>query len=192
MGIAGMNPSQSTYHIGSIIRRIRNSEGLSLAEVARRTGLSQSFLSQVERGLTNPSINSLRKVAKALGCPLGIFFEETDRSEGPVVRKRERKILHNTKSRLTYQLLSQDPNHRLQLLITMLEPGASSVDAPMAHRGDEAGLVLQGSCAFELGDETFELKEGDAIFITEQTLHRFTNNGKSLLMIVSAISPPGF
>lgn len=163
-----------------------------MAEVARRTGLSQSFLSQMERGLTNPSINSLRKVAQALGCPLGTFFEEAERSRGPVVRKHERKVLHNTKSKLTYQLLSPDPNHCIQLLITMLEPGASSVEAPMAHRGDEAGLVLQGSCVFELGDETFELREGDAIFITENTHHRFTNPGPSLLMIVSAISPPGF
>ena len=186
-----MSPSQSARHIRTMIRRIRSSEGLSLAEVARRTGLSQSFLSQMDRGLTNPSINSLRKVAQALGCPLGTFFEDAERSWRPVVRKHARKIIHNTKSKLTYQLLSPDSDHCIQFLLTMLEPGASNAEEPMTHRGDKVGLALQGSCAFELGDETFEPREGDAAFITEKARHRFTNPGPSLLMIAFAISPPG-
>ncbi len=183
-------PDLST--IGSIIRRIRTAENLSLAEVAQRTGLSQSFLSQVERGLTNPSVNSLRKIAQSLGCPLSTFFTETERARGPVVRKHERKVLRNTKSALTYQLVSNDPNHRIQLLLTMLEPGGSSVETPMTHSGDEAALLIQGVCEFQLGDEVFELQEGDSVFITENTPHKFTNSGDKLLIFVSAITPPGF
>ncbi|MBU0513371.1 MAG: helix-turn-helix domain-containing protein, partial [Proteobacteria bacterium] len=77
--------------LGAKIRRMRNAEQLTLADLAEKTGLSISFLSQVERGHNDPSINSLRKIANALGCPLTTFFEERVRSAGPVVRKHERR-----------------------------------------------------------------------------------------------------
>ena len=178
--------------IGPMVRRIRLSENLSLAKLAGLTGLSQSFLSQLERGLTNPSIVSLRKIADALGCPLGTFFPDMVPSEGPVVRKNERKVLKNTESSLTYHLVSQVNEHRVQLLITMLEPGAANAKEPLKHGGDEAGLVLQGSCSMQLGDETWDLNEGDAIFIRENTKHKFTNTSDTILIFISAISPPVF
>ena len=159
-------------------------------ELAKKTKLSQSFLSQLERGITSASINSLRKIAQAIGCPMGTFFEEPEQTRGPIVRKQERRLLHNTKSKLTYQLLANNP--RIQLLLTILEPGASTLETPMGHQGDEAGLILQGGCSCELGDETFEMNEGDAILIPEGTPHRFTNTGSLLMVAVSAISPPGF
>ncbi len=178
--------------LGAKIRRMRNAEQLTLADLADKTGLSISFLSQVERGHNDPSINSLRKIAKALGCPLTTFFEERERSAGPVVRKRERQVLFNTQSHLTYQLLSRFQGGRIELLLTMLEPGTSNAEEPMSHPGDEAALISQGECWFELGPETYRLQEGDAIYIQENTPHRFTNTGSGTLIIVSAISPPGF
>lgn len=177
---------------GLLIRRMRKSQDLTLADLAERTGVSLSFLSQVERGIINPSIISLRKIALALGTTLSSFFDESESTSGPVVRKEERKVLINTDSRLIYQLLSSNRNHRIEFLLSRLEIGASSAESPMAHKGDEAGLVLQGECRFELGNDTYYLKEGDSIYITENTPHRFTNIGTAVLIIVSAISPPGF
>lgn len=186
-----MQDSSSSYR-GSTIRRIRKSQYLTLADLANRTGYSLSFLSQVERGLANPSINSLRKIALALGCPLTTFFDVASSTNGPVVRKHERRVLVNTDYKLTYQLLSRDLNRRIELLFTQLEVDATSAEAPMAHKGDEAALVLQGEGRFELGDQIYDLKEGDSIYILENTPHRFTNTGKCPLIIVGAISPPGF
>jgi transcriptional regulator with XRE-family HTH domain len=178
--------------LGAKIRRIRNAERFTLSDLGEKTGLSVSFLSQVERGHNDPSINSLRKIANALGCPLTTFFEDRVRSAGPVVRKHERRVLFNTQSHLTYQLLSRFQGGRIELLMTMLEPGTANVEQSMSHTGEEAALIIQGECWFELGDEGFSLKEGDAIYIQENKLHRFTNTGSETLIIVSAISPPGF
>jgi len=171
---------------------MRKSQNLTLADLAGKTELSLSFLSQVERGIINPSINSLRRIALALGTPVSHFFDETGSINGPVVRKKERRVLVNRDSRLVYQLLSSDHNHRIEFLLSRLEIGATSVESSMAHKGDEAALVLQGEGRFELGDDRFDLKEGDSIYITENTPHRFTNTGNVPLIIVSAISPPGF
>jgi transcriptional regulator with XRE-family HTH domain len=177
---------------GSIIRKARKSRKMRLADLAEKTRLSVSFLSQVERGLINPSINSLRKIALALDITLSSFFDESQLNNGPVVRKEDRKVLIQKDSRLTYQLLSSDHDHRIEFLLTRLEVGASSANSPMAHKGDEAALVLQGGCTFELGNVRYNLKEGDSIYITENTPHRFINAGNVPLIFVSAISPPGF
>ena len=177
---------------GSMIRRLRKSQNLTLAELAEQVGLSLSFLSQVERGLINPSINSLRRIALALGTPLSHFFEEPESTDGPVVRREQRRILINRDSRLVYQLLSSNHDHRIEFLMSRLEIGATSAESPMAHKGEEAALVLQGECLIEIGKDRYDLKEGDSIYITESKPHRFTNTGNVPLIIVSAISPPGF
>ena len=180
------------HHRGSMIRRARKSRDMTLNDLAEKTGLSVSFLSQVERGIINPSINSLRKIALALSTPLSSFFDESQPTKGPVVKKGERRVLINKDSRLVYQLLSSNESRRIELLLTRLDIGATSADSPMSHKGDEAALLLQGGCRLELGDDRYDLWEGDAIYITENTPHRFTNTGTVRLIIVSAISPPGF
>ena len=180
------------YHRGSMIRRMRKSQNLTLADFAEKTGLSLSFLSQIERGIINPSIISLRKIALTLGTTLSSFFDESESTKGPVVKKEERRVLVNTDSRLIYQLLSSDNNRRIEFLLSRLEIGSASAESPMAHKGDEAGLILQGECLFELGEDKYDLEEGDSIYIVENTPHRFTNTGNIPLIIVSAISPPGF
>lgn len=186
-----MKDPDATFR-GAIIRRARKAQKMNLVNLAEKTGVSLSFLSQVERGIINPSINSLRRIALALGTPVSHFFDESASTNGPVVRKDERKVLVNKDSRLIYQLLSLNHNHRIEFLLSKLEIGAISAESSMAHKGDEAALVLQGECRMELGDDKYDLKEGDSIYITENTPHRFTNTGGVPLVIVSAISPPGF
>ena len=189
----------SASHRGTYIREKRRLNSLTLAELAQKTDLSISFLSQVETGVTNPSINSLRKIALALGTPLSSFFQETatDFQEtksngGPVVRKNERKILRGKDAHLTYQLLSSDPDHRMEFLITRLEVSGVSTELPMAHKGDEGALVLQGQGQFEVDGQIYDLKEGDFIYIRENQPHKYSNTGNVPLIIVGAISPPGF
>src|SRR5260370_6753994 len=79
--------------LGATIRKLREGRQLSLKEVAARSGLTQSFLSQVERNLTSPSVASLRKVALAFGVPLTALFQWPAMPENRVVRRSERRQL---------------------------------------------------------------------------------------------------
>ena len=76
----------------------------------QRKDMHASLEEMAQRGLR------VLAIAEALRCPLGIFFQEPQRTEGPVVRKNERKVLFNTISKITYELMSNDPNHKIQLL----------------------------------------------------------------------------
>ena len=76
-----------TIEQGSIIRRMRKVQRMTIGELAERAELSISFISQLERGLTNPSISSLRRIALVLNLPLSSFFEEIHRDNGPMLEK---------------------------------------------------------------------------------------------------------
>ncbi len=78
--------------LGTSIRRARKRQGLTIQQVAETSGLSISFISQVERDLVSPSVTSLQKISRALGMQIGGFFEERGRS-GRVVRAHERPRL---------------------------------------------------------------------------------------------------
>lgn len=189
----------SNFCLGALIREKRLYNSLSLTDLARKTDLSISFLSQVETGATNPSVNSLRKIALALDTPLSSFFEEPSldlkeakSTSSPVVRKNERRILRSKDSLLTYQMILSDPNHNMEFLITRLEVGGISSESPMKHKGHEGALVLQGEGRFEVGGQIYDLKEGDFIYIRENEPHKYANVGNVPLIIVGAISPPGF
>ena len=67
-----------------------------------------------------------------------------------------------------------------------------SAETPLTHKGDEAALVLQGKGRFEVGEQIYDLKDGDFIYILENQPHKFTNTGNVPLIVVGAIAPPGF
>ena len=89
--------------LGERLRQRRKELGLSLRELADRVGLTASFLSQIERDLTSPSLESLRKISDALEVPIFHFFVESD-GKCPVVRRHQRTELKLPDSNLTYKL----------------------------------------------------------------------------------------
>ena len=89
--------------LGERIRAKRKERGKSLSQLSALTGLTASFLSQVERDVTEPSITSLRKIAKALDVPIFYFLLDTE-EYSPVVRSENRKVLKFPQSHLTFEL----------------------------------------------------------------------------------------
>ncbi len=177
--------------LGERIRAKRKERGKSLSELSLLTGLTASFLSQVERDVTEPSITSLRKIAKALDVPIFYFLLDTE-EYSPVVRRKNRKILRFPQSHLTFELLTPDLSRQMEMMIATLEPGTSTCDEPLTHPGEECTLVLQGEMEIQIGEETYHLKEGDSIYYYCAIPHRIISVGKKDLVFVSAITPPSF
>jgi len=178
--------------LGRRIRVRRKQKNMTIAQMAKKTGLTTSFLSQVERGKTGISISSLRAISEVLGVPIFLFLIDGDGSLGIVVRRNARKTLRLPDSRLTYELLVPDLNRSLEFWMAHLEQGASSSDAPLSHPSEECLLVLQGVMKIEIGKDTFTLYEGDSICYDGRIPHRGTNIGDGMLVFVSASTPPVF
>ncbi|GFN22259.1 MAG: cupin domain-containing protein [Thermoanaerobacteraceae bacterium] len=177
--------------LGKKIRQIRRDRGMSLKDVAEKTGLTSSFLSQVERDLADPSITSLRKIAEALEVPI-FYFLLNHEDHSPVVRRDKRKVLKFPQSHLTYELLSPDLNRKMEIMMARLEAGAVSCDEPLSHPGEECIVVLQGCMEIEIGGEVYRLEEGDSIYYYAAVPHKLWNPGDKELVFLSAMTPPLF
>jgi transcriptional regulator with XRE-family HTH domain len=177
--------------LGERIRQKRAEKGLTLKALADRTGLTPSFLSQVERDMAEPSITSLRQIAKALDAPIFFFLLDADQPS-PVVRKHERKVLNFPQSHLTFELLSPDLNRKMEVMMARLEPGAASCEEPLTHPGEECILVLQGEMEIVIGQDSYNLVAGDSIYYFSAIPHRLVSVGQEDLIFVSAITPPAF
>jgi transcriptional regulator with XRE-family HTH domain len=177
--------------LGDKIRAKRIEAGLSLRDLAARTGLTHGFLSLVERDQTDPSITSLRKIAAALETPLVYFFAEEENA-GCVVRQDQRPKLQLSSSRMVYEILNPAHVDRLQFFLATLEPGAVSSDEPTSHPIQECTLVLQGQLKLEVGSEVYTLEAGDSAGWDGSLPHRLSSIGQEPLVVVSATSPPMF
>ena len=174
--------------LGNRIRKLRISKGVNLTAFAKKIGKTPSYLSQVERGMASPSIMALREIAKALNVPM-FYFLIDDKKQSVIVRKNERRVLKFPKSHLTYELLSPDVSHQIQMIRTRIEVGASSCSKPLSHEGEECTLVMEGKMEIKIGDEIFLLGEGDSIYYLASIPHKITSIGKEALIIISAINP---
>jgi transcriptional regulator with XRE-family HTH domain len=177
--------------LGHRLRARRQELGLSLRELAERVGLTASFLSQIERDLASPSIESLRKISDALEVPIFHFLIEPD-TRSPVVRRGERAELKLHGSNLTYQLMTPDLSRKMEVFMAEREPGEEKITIPLRQQTEEFIYVLQGQLEIQLGEERYLLDPGDSIYFDGPLLRRLAARGDRALRFISVITPPIF
>jgi transcriptional regulator with XRE-family HTH domain len=186
-------PDVSTeIDVGERLRAIRGMRRCTLRTVAERSGLSESFLSQVERGRSNASIASLRRIADALGVSVSDLFEPAGPPRPRVLRRDDRPAL-NFGILGRKLLLTPKPLHHLEVFVGELDPGGSTGIEPYSHGdSEELFVVLHGTVQLQLGSETHELEPGDSIDYRSSTPHRISNVGDELAEVMWIISPPSY
>lgn len=187
--------NMSEINIGKKIACLRKSKGLSSKDLAEKAHVTASMLSQLERGLTNPSINTLKTIAQALEVQLFTFFIEDQVKENLVVKPIDRKqmILPSEGDELiTYELLSPDLNGDVELAIMTLTAKSHTSKDNFKHTGEEVAYVSKGNLILYLNDDEIPLSEGDSVKIPPQMLHRWYNPFDAEAIVIFAVSPPSF
>jgi transcriptional regulator with XRE-family HTH domain len=185
--------------VGKRIRDLRHDRKLSLETIAAKTTLSVGFLSQIERGLSSPSLRVLATLADVLGIGIaGLFGARAGvggASEGVVTRAPERAELKLWRTGISKQLLSPaGSDGRLNLFLVHMEPGGSTGDELYTHDGEEAGLVLEGEMTLTVDAETWTRKTVDSFRFTSRRPHRFSNpanDAKAVVLWVNCVSAAG-
>ncbi|MFC5700800.1 helix-turn-helix domain-containing protein [Cohnella faecalis] len=170
--------------IGSAIRAIRKRKNITIAQICEATGLSQGFMSQVETNKTSPSIATLDNIAAALNVPLTYLLMKKE-NRMSVVRKEERKATTSGSEKLKVEHLSGTKNMRLMLV--ELPPGASTGDAPHAHKGQESHMVIRGEIVAEQGEDSAVLEEGDSFSWDACIPHSVKNLSDGVSVVLIAV-----
>ncbi|MCM3895135.1 MULTISPECIES: helix-turn-helix domain-containing protein [Gordonia] len=159
--------------LGGVIRAARLEKGLTLAQMSEQTGLSASFLSQLENGRTNTSLRSLQTVADALDTTATVLLADADTGADPVARADDELLTLSDKPDAQVRSLVRGKKALRGLEFT----GSAHDDREFTHAHDEIMYVIDGSAHATLssadGDREETLRAGDSLYIDAGVPHRW-------------------
>lgn len=179
--------------LGAAVRSARRRLDLSIAELAQRAGVSLGLVSQLERGMGNPSLGTISKLAAALGLTISQLLEEP----GPdfaVVRAGAGYAIPldpalSPDAQVQRDLLTPRGESMLQVIRSTLPVGFSNEGNPYRHIGTEAVTVLQGRLLIQHGDQRTELEPGDSATYGCSAPHWWANAAAEPTVVLGAVSP---
>jgi len=182
--------------VGDQIRDLRKARAMTLQALADAVGKSVGYVSQIERGLSEVNIPTLREISGALGVNINWFFqgnatapvEERD----IVVRAANRRRLDFTGTGMIEEMLSPNLSGAFELVLGTFAPGAATGDKPYGRPGEEAGIVISGELELWVGDRHFHIKEGDAFTFSSAEPHRAQNTSDRETVVLWVLAPPSY
>jgi len=164
--------------IGQQLKEHRLAKGMTLKEIESSAGVSATHVSEIERGMTSPTIGALSKIGRAIGVELGSLIRKEYFSGISIVGKNERKaMLFKDWGATYYSLTKEISNPKFSFLEVELDPGIQRPEGKSTHNGEEFALVIKGVMEILIGDEQFILKEGDSIHYRAEQPHAMRNIG---------------
>jgi transcriptional regulator with XRE-family HTH domain len=191
--------------LGPRLRLVRGSRQLSVRELARRVGCSASLISQIERGVSVPSVGVLYSLATELGSSLDyLLFGSGAGPDGvpaaappaPAIVQRgcDRRII-DLASGVRWERLTPQSEAMTDFLEVIYSPGGHSTDErrPLRHDGREYGLVISGTLTANVGFESYELGPRDSIAFDSSTPHEYLNKTGDVVRAIWVVvhSEPG-
>ena len=179
--------------VGERVRTVRKKKGLSLLDISRRTDIDVAVLSDIESGTFSPPLGIISKLAKSLEMKIGYFISGEEKKAFTIVRKRDRKVISRYDSargaRLGYEYESLAPHKRDRYMEPFLMTlGPSEIeDERSTHEGQEFIFILEGKMEVRLGDETFILEKGDAIYYDSTVPHLAKCHGQEPARILAVL-----
>jgi transcriptional regulator with XRE-family HTH domain len=201
--------------LGPRLRQVRVTRELSVRELARRVGCSASLISQIERGVSVPSVGVLYSLATELGSSLDYLLFGSGAGPGagggaapaaapgpsevspplPIVQRGDSRKIIDLASGVRWERLTPQSEATTDFLEVIYSPGGHSTDErrPLRHDGREYGLVINGTLTANVGFESYELGPGDSIAFDSSTPHEYLNKTGDFVHAISVVvhSEPG-
>ncbi|MFB7948535.1 helix-turn-helix domain-containing protein [Kitasatospora phosalacinea] len=174
------------------LRALRTQNRLSLEALAAQAGVTKSYLSKVERGLSEPSISTALKLAQALGVEVGrLFSEEVEPELVTVVRAGERTPLGGAQGSRYEGIAAALPGKQM-VPFMVYPPVDGPVEAFKSHRGEEFLFVHAGHAELEFPERTVALGPGDSVYFNAAVPHRCrSTGGRAAEILVVIHDEPG-
>lgn len=178
---------------GERLKRLRRSRGLSIRELARRSGVSHVSISLIERDRNSPSVSSLKAILDALDTTLSAFFSDPLPEATPVVYRADELVELADGQSLSYRQVGRNlAGSAMMILHERYAPGADTGESPYQHQAEEGGVVVEGRLELTVDGQVSILANGDAYYFDSRRPHRMRNPFDEVCVVVSAVSPPTF
>lgn len=179
--------------LGAAVREARRRLGLSVQALSDKAGVSFGLVSQLERGMGNPSLQSLHRLAGALGVPAGQLLDEPV-GELAVVPASQRHVMPPAadvplSAQATRELLTPRGESMLQLIRSTLPPGFTNEPHPFRHIGTETVTVERGVLIVAQGERRVELHAGDTVTYGCSEAHWWANGHDDVTVVLGAVTP---
>ncbi|UTH00148.1 helix-turn-helix transcriptional regulator [Macrococcoides canis] len=178
--------------LGKTIMEYRKQNNMTIRDFSLHSGISTSLISQIERGLGNPSLNVLELLAQALGVPLFTLFINDIDTSSLISRKSERKKVYcEDNAHIVYDLLTPDfMKTNISVLLMEIKPHSKTTESYYEHEDkEEIAIVMHGKINVQLSDEIHLLNQGDVVRIPKNTRHRFINDTDSSTEVLFILTP---
>lgn len=177
------------WNLGEQLRVLRNQRGLSLADVAKATGISKSFLSLVESGKSDITIRRLWLLVQFYGTTIAELMPVPTPSSPSVVRREDAREIDSPSEGIDLFLLAPDTNRAMMPLLQFVAPNGASA-GEFQHDGEEFLHVVGGTIVFHLEGAEFTLNRGDTIYFDGDQSHSFRNVGSETAHLITVVTPP--
>lgn len=179
--------------IGQRLRQRRKVKRWSLKELAEKAGLSIGLLSQIERGVSTPSLRSLGQVCQALEMPMAWLFDRDESmqvAEPSVVRLEQRRRMDLGSGGMIKEILSPDSVSEIQLMRFVIHSGGKSGESPAQHpTGAKCGTVLAGRLGLEINGQVHIINQHDSFAFRANAQYRFWAEGDTDCEVIWAVTP---
>lgn len=181
--------------VGEKIKSLRESQGISLEELAQRTGLGIEQIERIEQDIDLPSLAPLIKIARVLGVRLGTLLDEQDEN-GPVIcRKGEvqnsitfsNNAIQSRKHMIYHSLSRSKADRHMEPFFIDVTPTDDSDFVLSTHEGEEFILVMEGTMEIIYGKNAYLLEEGDSIYydsIVPHHVHAYQGGAAKILAVI--------
>ncbi|HCP82713.1 MAG TPA: XRE family transcriptional regulator [Octadecabacter sp.] len=176
--------------LGADIRALRKARSLTLTDLGLMLDRSVGWLSQVERGISEPSITDLRGMAKALDVSVSSLFrsDAPAHEQGLIVRADARRPIGSRSAGLVEELLSPDLTDDFEVLHSTFEPGAEITET-VTRPTQEVGYIVSGKLELWIAEKTYSLNAGDSFRVRGEPF-RWMNPHAKPCVAIWVIAPP--
>lgn len=177
--------------IGAKLKNARLQRDFTIQELAAASRVSANMISRIERGLTTPSVEILLKLANAFGLSMSYFIEEAEKAGSVVVTRRGegRPVFFFEDKHQIVSLTDGIRDPGFSVFIDRLERGCTSGAGGMVQSGEEFAYLVSGRMEFIIEDQSYELREGDAIAFKASQPHRWRNLHDGQTLVLWVVSP---
>ena len=182
---------EMTQTLGADLRALRKARGLTLSGLAEQLDRSVGWMSQVERGISEPSVSDLRRLARAMDVSVASLLQQTsipDLEQGYIVRAEQRRPIGSRADGLVEELLSPDLTDDFEMVHSTFAPGAGITHA-VTRPTQEVGFIMSGQLEMTINGTTYLLDEGDRFRVRGEPF-TWRNPGRLPCLAIWVIAPP--